>query len=386
MKMLLLNYEYPPLGGGAGEISRYIAEGLARLDHTVTVVTAWYPGEPETITGENGRLKIVRLKSKRKHKFKSDVFEMISWMRHTKAFLEEHLTENNYDIVFANFALPGGAVARDVFKKFQLPYVVMSHGHDIPWFFPRQMWFYHACTYFRIRSVCKSASALFVQSEDMLHNAVRFLGSASASKVRLLHNGADFKLFYPDQIARSERFRILFAGRLVPQKGPMIFLNAIKKLQVLNIPFEVIVIGDGPMRRKMQRFVSSHQLQHFVRFIGWLDKKEMPMAYRTAHCMVAPSLNEGMSMALNEALASGLYAFTTPVSCNVSLIHSGVNGEIIPQNDPVFIAERLKEFYQNKFLNDYRVPEEEVRQFHEEYSWDHIVKQYEEALIPLINS
>ncbi|MBN1253177.1 MAG: glycogen/starch synthase, partial [Bacteroidales bacterium] len=59
MKILILNYEYPPLGGGAGVVSQYHAKGLAEKGHNVTVISTWYKGEAEIETKNN--LKIVRL-------------------------------------------------------------------------------------------------------------------------------------------------------------------------------------------------------------------------------------------------------------------------------------------------------------------------------------
>ncbi len=69
-KILILNYEYPPLGGGAGVCTRFEAEGLATLGHQVTVLTTWFDGEEEI--EKKGNLTIVRLKSKRKYEFKSN--------------------------------------------------------------------------------------------------------------------------------------------------------------------------------------------------------------------------------------------------------------------------------------------------------------------------
>ncbi len=384
MKILVLNYEYPPLGGGAGLISRYISEGLAGLGHEVSVITTWFPGEQELSVSPALPLKVVRLKSARKLTYKSNLHEMISWISHCKSYLPEHLKENSYDIVFANFALPGGEVARYLHKHDHLPYVILSHGHDIPWFFPKQMWFYHFLTYNWIRYICIKSSVLFVQSGDMLRNARRFMGDKEASKVRLVHNGADFKMFYPDNTPRPERFRILFAGRLVKQKGPMFFLKSMKLLRDMGVPFEVIIIGDGPMRGAMQRYVEKNKLRAQIRFIGWLSKEEMPGAYRSAHCMVAPSLNEGMSMAMNEALASGLYVFATEVSCNATLIKSEINGELIPAKDAQALAQRLSLFYRTRFIQDYRVPEDEVTRFHETYDWATISKQYSDILKEVI--
>ena len=91
MNILILNYEYPPLGGGAGVVSKYHAEGLARSGHKVTVLTAWYEGEKEEET--IGNLRIIKLKSKRKYTYKSTPDEWLSWIRKSKQFLSVYLKE-----------------------------------------------------------------------------------------------------------------------------------------------------------------------------------------------------------------------------------------------------------------------------------------------------
>ena len=158
MKILILNYEYPPLGGGAGVVSKYHAEGFAKAGIKTTVLTTWFEGEKEV--SENESLKIIKLKSKRRYTYKSTADEWISWIQYSKKFLSTHLNKNKFDYCFAHFTLPGGEVARYINKKFNIPFAVISHGQDIPWFFPKQMFKYHIVTYFWIKHICLLKSSL----------------------------------------------------------------------------------------------------------------------------------------------------------------------------------------------------------------------------------
>jgi len=96
MNLLVLNYEYPPLGGGAGVVTQNISERLALLGHKVTVVTTWFKTEKET--EETGNLKIVRLKSKRIHTYKSSVPEMLSWIKESRKFLQDYCRKEKFDL------------------------------------------------------------------------------------------------------------------------------------------------------------------------------------------------------------------------------------------------------------------------------------------------
>ena len=102
--------------------------------------------------------------------------------------------------------------------------------------------------------------------------------------------------------------------------------------------------------------------------------------YQSASLTVLPSLNEGMSIATLEALACGQYVVATKVSHNDSLITSGINGEFIEKKNPIDIAEKILSYYNNKFLNNYLIPIEDLHKYHVLYEWDKIVEDYEQDL------
>jgi glycosyltransferase involved in cell wall biosynthesis len=378
----MLNYEYPPLGGGAGVIAKHIAEGLQAAGNEVCVITTWFEGEEENYV-ENG-VRIVRLKSKRKLVWQSNPKEMMSWMKHAKKYLREHLQKEKYDLCFSHFALPGGEVAYSMYLEFNLPYVVMSHGHDIPWFFPQQMWFYHMLTYSWIRKIVSNSLALFVQSDDMERNARLFLGPKEENKVCQIPNGWDAEFFRPNYALKSKDFTIVFPGRLVKQKDPFTLLKACEII-CREIPeIKIRVVGDGPLREKMESFVKSAGFQNNVEFNGWVDKDEMRLAYQSASLVVLPSLNEGMSMATLEAMACGTYVIVTDVSRNAKLIDKGVNGNLVPMSDVDALKQCVMDFYNNKFKKGYSVPEECLDDLKSIYSWDNVVDKYCKALEKII--
>lgn len=375
MKLLVLNYEYPPLGGGAGQISKSISEGLALLGHDITVLTTWHKElEEEEILND---VKIVRLKSKRKFVYRSNPFEMTSWIYHAKKFLKKHLKTEKYDLVFANFALPGGEVAYSIKLKFRIPYVIISHGHDIPWFAPEQMIWYHIFTYHWIRTIVTNSEMNFVQSNEMKTNIDRFTGFRIKDRNKIIYNGWDSSVFRSDYSKRSKEFTILFPGRLVKQKDPFTFLKALRILRSNNYKFKAHILGDGPLRKKMEQFVYNHSLNDFVEFKGWLSREEMLNEYQSGSLTVLPSLAEGMSMATLEALACGQYVITTRVSNNETLIKLGENGDFIHKKDYEMLAGLIGKFYHKKFEQGYLIDEQKLTKYHELYEWDGIVKQYE---------
>jgi glycosyltransferase involved in cell wall biosynthesis len=374
----MLNYEYPPIGGGAGVIAKHLAEGLVSLGHEVHVLSVHYGDLPDST--EEGGVQVTRLKSKRKYAWQSNPFEMLSWMRFAKKFLRHHFKKATYDVCFAHFALPGGEVAYSMNLEFGIPYVVMSHGHDLPWFFPKQMWLYHSLTYFWIRKIVLNAKALFVQSDAMETNARLFLGKQKAKLIKQIPNGWDADFYYPDFSKKSASFSLLFPGRLVNQKDPFTVLKAVQRLSADIPEMKLIVLGDGPLRKSMETWVQTHNLQNIICFEGWIDKARMRDAYQACSMVVLPSLNEGMSMATLEAMACGAYVVVTDVSRNTLLVQPEVNGSIIGMQDDEALAGVILDYYSKKHLNKYKVPQASIDKLSEIYAWDAVVKQYDEVL------
>lgn len=373
MNILILNYEYPPLGAGAGVISHHIAKGLALLGNRVVFVTAWYQNlnENEIIDG----IEIIRLKSKRKFLYKSGPYEMMSWVKKSKEFLNLFLKKESFDICISNFTIPGGEVGRFIKRKFGIPYVIISHGHDIPWFFPKQMFFYHLLTYYWIKNICRKSSAVFVQSDAMLANAQKFLKKTHTPVIKIV-NGCNIDSFMPDYSKRSKVFKILFAGRLVKQKDPMTFLKSILLINNEGFDFNITIAGNGPYLRKMKAFVKNNGLSGKVNFTGWINANSLIKEYQSASLFIASSLQEGMSVAIMESISCGLYTLTTPVSENRKLISIGVNGDLFEAENCNALAGKIKDYYFNKFLTGYKIPDEVIKNFKNSYNWSEVVDKY----------
>lgn len=371
MNLLVLNYEYPPLGGGAGEITKNISENLSALGHKVTIITTWYKGlaEDEKIN----HVRIIRLKSKRKAFSPSNVFEMRSWIRKSKSFMQEFCNKEKFDVCFANFALPGGEVAFFLKKKFNIPYTIISHGHDIPWLFKKEMFFYHLFTFIRIRRICRNAEFDFVQTKEMKDNINRFLSGKFPEKNIIIQNGIDRTVFYPDVSKRTEKIRILFSGRLVKQKDPFSFLKAIKEVfEKGETDFDAIIAGDGPLRKKMEKYILENRMQDKVKFSGWIKREELLSEYQKANIFIQSSRYEAMSMAVMEALACGAFVVCTVAGSNSSVIKENYNGYFFESGNYLMLAEKimsaLKKFDSDKL---------QIAAADTITSWEKIAAEYE---------
>ncbi|TVR77500.1 MAG: glycosyltransferase family 1 protein [Chitinophagaceae bacterium] len=380
LKILILNYEYPPLGGGAGIISRYQAEKLAEFGHKVDVITCSEKNK-FYIDDVNSNLRIIRLNAHRPYYFKSGIREKIDWILKAEKYTE-NLSENQYDFCLAHFSIPGGYVAEKLKKRISLKYAVISHAHDIPWFCIEEMFWYHLFSYPIIKKVCNNASLLFVQSNAMEVNAKNFLKNQQEKLVKIPNGSDAMSFFKPENKTKSDKIKIVFAGRLVKQKQPLFALEVAATLKKQNVNFELIFAGDGPLRKKIEYRIQKLNLNDCVTIKGWISKAEIVALYHQSDILLSTSQNEGMSIAILEALFSGLYVITTGVSGNPELIKHQINGEIC-MTDPSAFAKAIKYYISDVEENQER--KEFYNNFIEKFEWTKLVKEYESAILNSLN-
>lgn len=373
MNILILNYEYPPLGGGAGIVTQHLAVEFIRKGHQVTVLTTWFPGEPEFYVENN--LTVIRLTAKRKHAFQSNPMEMYDWMKKSRHFSGHHFHTGQFDICLANFTLPGGAVADFIRRKLKVSYVILSHGHDIPWFSPRQMFFWHLLCYGYIKYLMKKAAAVVLLTDQLKRNADGFTGVKYAGKNKVIPNGMlsfDIRKGFD---AQDKRINALFVGRLVEQKDPMTVIMAFEELLKRNIPIHLKIIGDGVLKRQLEDYISANRLIN-VELLGKVSQSKVMEEYTKAHILLAPSREEAMSLCVLESISCGVYVFASEVSGNRELILEDVNGNIVEYGNARQIADKVTDFYQHKFLKNYQYPELMMQFMRQNYSWENTACKY----------
>ncbi len=109
MEILIINSEYPPLGGGASHASENIASTLVQKGHSVRVITAWHPSLQKD--EERDGVSIYRVFTRRKSIDRSGAFEQAFFMVSGLAAALKASSRKRPDVVLAFFGIPGGAVA-----------------------------------------------------------------------------------------------------------------------------------------------------------------------------------------------------------------------------------------------------------------------------------
>ena len=135
---------------------------------------------------------------------------------------------------------------------------------------------------------------------------------------------------------------LLCPARLAPIKGHAELLEAAARLVARGIPFELWLAGEGPERASIERRIGERDLGEHVRLLGTVPHAELLGMYRDrrADCVVVPSLHEGLSVALVEAMAYGVPVIATAVGGVPELLEDGA-GVLVPPSDADALTEAL---------------------------------------------
>ncbi|MCI0654906.1 MAG: glycosyltransferase, partial [Methylococcaceae bacterium] len=130
MNLLLINYEYPPVGAGAANATWYMARELAALGHTPTVLTARFH-ELNGWSEEDG-VRVYRCAALRGRRDRSSLIEMASFLLSAFLVLPRIARRSQAQGVIVFFSFPSGPLAWWAHRRWKIPYVVSLRGGDVP--------------------------------------------------------------------------------------------------------------------------------------------------------------------------------------------------------------------------------------------------------------
>lgn len=372
MKVLLINYEYPPIGGGAGNATKHIGEQLVKLGCEVAVVTTKYKGlaREELING----VKIYRLPALRRRSNQSSVHEMITFILSGIWHRNSVLRRFQPPVIIAFLGIPSGLVAWWYWRKNKIPYIISLRGGDVPGTQPEQLKLYHSICKPLIKNIWQEAKYVVANSKGLRELASRTM---KEKVILTIPNGVDLTTYKPrGEKGATESVRLLYAGRVSMEKRLDLLIEALTELKHLN--WKLQIVGEGPELKELKQQVIRNELTERVEFSGWKRQEELVKIYQQADVFVFPSTSEGMPNVVLEAMACGLPVITSKIPGCEELVEDGVNGFLIkPRN-----KEQLK-----VALIKLITSPEQRGQFGEQslmrvktYSWEKVGQSYFELL------
>jgi len=367
MKILMLNYEFPPIGGGAANAHlRLLTQYAHNTDLRVDVLTsAPKPGVVSEQFSENIAIHKVGIHKKDLHFWRK--VEVIEWLVRAKSHYRRLLRQDGYDLVHAFSGFPTGWLCYRA--KGGPPYIISLRGSDVPGRHARLQLEYKILAPV-FRRIWRNAAALVACSEGLKDRALRFLPSVS---IDVIPNGVEIEKFHPGQSGEtSDKLRLLTVGRLSATKRVEMLIDAVEILHIDGVKLHLTVAGGGQLEPQLKDTVSNRNLGEIVEIAGRIDPEKMPHLYRESDIFVSASLQEGMSNAMLEAMASGLPIITTRCEGVDELIAD--NGVIVERANAEEIAGAVRTVADNPQMRTDMAVAARGRAKH--YTWSRVADEY----------
>ncbi len=368
MKVLFLNYEYPPIGGGGANANAYLFREFARMPELrIDCVTSTMGTVDEVVAvADNITLHRLAIGKKQLHYWTQG--EVLRWLWRARRQVASLQRDHSYDLCHAFFAFPSGAIAWAA--RGHCPYLVSLRGSDVPGFNPR-----FAAQYVVLkplfRRIWRQAQAVVANSEGLRQLAARLTPELP---LQAIPNGIDTEEFFPAPPAELVAPRLLCVSRLVERKGVQHLIEALPAVLQAVPQAQLTIVGEGNLLEPLRRRVVAMGLTEAVEFAGHVPHAELPAYYRRAGLFVLPSYYEGMSNTVLEAMASGLPVVASGEGGREELLSE--NAVMVPFADPSALDATLIEL-----LNDparRAVMGAASRAIAEDFSWAAVAQRYVE--------
>lgn len=372
MRFLLVNYEYPPIGGGAATATQAIARELAALGHHAVVLTASFDQLPAV--EEAGNVTVRRVPSVRKAADRSGIGEMMSFVASASAFAPRVVREHEIEAAIIFFSFPCGPIGLLLNAICEVPYVVSLRGGDVPGAEPRLHNMHRLLIPLR-RAVLEQSVAVVANSDGLK----RMSEAADPVRVEVIPNGVDTSAFHPAANRPAHgRLRLLFVGRFQEQKNLGYLFEQLSRLP--GGSFELQLVGDGPLRVSLQELASRLGIADALTWHGWRSRAELAPIYQSADVLVNPSLYEGMPNVVLEAMACGLPVVASNVPGNDAVVVHGETGYLFDLDEPDALLHAVRTLLHDRTLLT-RFGATARERAVNEFSWRTVAQSYA-ALFP----
>ena len=247
------------------------------------------------------------------------------------------MREQGVTHIHAHFATHPALAAFIIHRLTAIPFSFTAHGSDL-----------HVDRRMLDTKVEAAAFAVTVSAFNR-EVIVRECGEQVRNKVHVIHCGVNPDVFAPAAGAPSplDRFQIVCVASFEAVKGHRYLIEACRLLKERDVPFDLHLVGEGPLRRDVEHRVAAAGLERQVHFLGARPRPAVAALLSQSDAGVLAShptpegKREGIPVALMEAMAAGLPVVATAISGIPELVQSDVTGFLVPSADPVALADSL---------------------------------------------
>ena len=235
------------------------------------------------------------------------------------------------DVVHAQYLTSYGFLTALAYLR---PLVVTAWGSDVL-ISPRES------------RVMRWLASYAVRHADAVTSVAEHMNGAIASlgfpidEVVAVPFGVDTQRFVPPAVPRSETspLRLICTRNFGPIYSVHTLVSALREVGMHGLSLAVDLVGEGPLRRELEREVERAGMGSCVTFRGYVDHAYLAQLLGQAHMFVTPALSDGNNVSLNEAMACACFPIATDIPANAQWIDHGVNGFLYPAGDTTRLAE-----------------------------------------------
>ncbi len=379
-KILMLNYEFPPLGGGAGNATHNISRELVKLGYDVSVLTSGCRGDKADEIKDGVR--IYRVISWRKGIHDCGLRGALTYLIFASMKLFSLRIKERYDLLHYFFSIPTGLLSFLPWSFLKVPYIVSLRGSDVPHYdkHNRVVHILGLILQSINRRIWTNASRVIALSSSLRQTALR---TSPDRKIEVISNAIEADHFKPDggASASSDTFKLITVSRLINRKGIDHILRALSGIDDGNI--RLLIVGTGNYKQALEKLCSDLGLNGRVEFHGSCPRLELTRLYNGADLFILPSLAESFGMVFAEAMACGLPVIGTRTGGIVDLITHQEGGLLV---EPANVEEIQEAIILMKNSPELRLEmgRKNREKILRDYCWDNIASQYADVYKQII--
>ena len=352
MRICLVSQEYPPetARGGIGTQTWIKAEALARLGHTVHVLSSTSSPGPELSTQTEGAITVHRMQPPGGDfpVYKTPTYWLgYSWsvLRQLHALMQT----TTLDVIdFAEYGAEGFAYQLDRTPWNWVPVVVQLHG-SLAMFVEHIGWPERGSDFHRIGTLMEEVS---IKGADVLMACSAAIADFTAAtygvprqEIDVVHCGVDAEAFRPPARERTGgRPTVLFVGNIAANKGVITVFEAVLRIrsQFPDVLLQIVGGGEGDLLGQLQARTQAEGAEVSVEFHGFIDRAHLPTFFQGADVFCAPSQYEAFGIVYIEAMACGCPVVASPTGGTPEAVTDGQTGLLVPPDDVAAVARALE--------------------------------------------